>query len=219
MTATEELRRLLDKRGVEWWQSVNMLGCVFTRWYSPLFSDEVVAMENGDGELELFSHLMTPEQAIAATLGESPRLPHFWTHDGALHVELPKLPDSISVRLPDQRDREVSSARTWQYTRDDADATPTRQGDAGTCKLDDFADVPFSVDYEVEGYDMDSGRDYATLAECSACGAYVIVPPSYHHVLTCDGDEVYRPYRFCPNCGRRIVEPTTNDVDAEVDDG
>jgi hypothetical protein len=26
-------------------------------------------MENGDGELELFSHLMTPEQAIAATLG------------------------------------------------------------------------------------------------------------------------------------------------------
>ena len=69
MTATEELRRMLDERGVEWWQSVNMLGCVFTRWYSPLFSDEVVAMENGDGELELFSRLMTPEQAIEATLG------------------------------------------------------------------------------------------------------------------------------------------------------
>lgn len=69
MTATDELRRILDERGVEWWQSVNMLGCVFTRWYSPLFSDEVVAMENGDGELELFSHLMTPEQAIEATLG------------------------------------------------------------------------------------------------------------------------------------------------------
>lgn len=69
MTATDELRRLLDERGVEWWQSVNMLGCVFTRWYSPLFGDEVVAMENGDGELELFSHLMTPEQAVEATLG------------------------------------------------------------------------------------------------------------------------------------------------------
>ena len=75
-----------------------------------------------------------------------------------------------------------------------------------TCKLDDFADVPFSVDYEIEGYDMDSGRDYATLAECSACGAYIIVPPEYHHVLTCDGDEVYQPYRFCPNCGRRIEQ-------------
>ena len=69
MTATDELRRMLDERGVEWWQSVNMLGCVFTRWYSPLFSDEVVAMENGDGELELFSRLMTPGQAIEATLG------------------------------------------------------------------------------------------------------------------------------------------------------
>lgn len=61
-------------------------------------------------------------QAIAdelnATLGESSRLPHFWTHDGTLHVELPKLPESISVRLPAQRDREVGSARVWQYTRD-----------------------------------------------------------------------------------------------------
>ena len=44
-------------------------------------------------------------------------LPHFWTHDGVLHIELPKLPESISVRLPDQRDREVGSARVWQYTR------------------------------------------------------------------------------------------------------
>lgn len=75
---------------------------------------------------------------------------------------------------------------------------------AGTCKLDDFADVPFSVDYEIEGYDMNSGRDYATLAECSACGACIIVPPEYHHVLTFDGDEVYQPYRFCPNCGRKV---------------
>ena len=69
MTATERLRAILDERGVEWWQSANTLGCIFTRWYSPLFGDEVCAMENGDGELELFSHLMTPEQAVAATLG------------------------------------------------------------------------------------------------------------------------------------------------------
>jgi hypothetical protein len=25
------------------------------------------------------------------------------------------------------------------------------------------------------------------------------------------------PPNYCPNCGRRIVDPTTNDVDAEVD--
>ena len=68
-TATDELRRMLDERGVEWWQSANTLGCVFTRWYSPLFGDEVCAMENGEEGLVLFDHYLTPEQAIAATLG------------------------------------------------------------------------------------------------------------------------------------------------------
>ncbi len=69
MSATDELRRLLDERGVEWWQSANTLGCVFTRWNSPLFGDEVVAMENGKEGLVLFDHFMTPAQAIDATLG------------------------------------------------------------------------------------------------------------------------------------------------------
>lgn len=69
MTATERLRALLDERGVEWWQSANTLGCVFTRWYSPLFGDEVCAMENGEEGLVLFDHYLTPEQAIEATMG------------------------------------------------------------------------------------------------------------------------------------------------------
>ena len=69
MTATDELRSLLDERGVEWWQSANTLGCVFTRWHSPLFGDEVCAMENGEEGLVLFDHFVTPEQAIDATLG------------------------------------------------------------------------------------------------------------------------------------------------------
>ena len=68
-SATERLRALLTERGVEWWQSANTLGCVFTRWYSPLFGDEVCAMENGEEGLVLFDHFVTPEQAIAATLG------------------------------------------------------------------------------------------------------------------------------------------------------
>lgn len=69
MTATEKLRRMLDECGVEWWQSANTLGCIFTRWHSPLFGDEVCAMENGKEGLVLFDHFLTPEQAIAATLG------------------------------------------------------------------------------------------------------------------------------------------------------
>lgn len=108
------------------------------------------------------------------------------------------------------------ACNTWCFTPEQAIAATlgscncsnncTNSERTGTCRLEDFADVPFSVDYEIEGYDMGSSRDYATLAECSSCGAYVIVPPSYHHVLTCDGDEVYQPYRFCPACGRRVVD-------------
>ena len=40
-------------------------------------------------------------QAIAdelnATLGESPRLPYFWTHDGVLHIEATRMPTRIVV--------------------------------------------------------------------------------------------------------------------------
>ena len=74
MTATDELRALLDERGVEWWQSANTLGCVFTRWYSTLFGDEVCAMENSKEGLVLFDHFVTPEQAVAATLGLTGKL-------------------------------------------------------------------------------------------------------------------------------------------------
>ena len=166
-SSTKTLRRLLDERGTEhydyraevWWggESSGGGGAKYTAYEQ---TDGLICVEIAD---------LTPEQAIAATLGTT-------------------------------------------------DARPTQEESSGTCKLDDFADVPFSVDYEIEGYDMGSGSDYATLAECSACGAYIIVPPEYHHVLTCDGDEVYQPYRFCPNCGAKVVGPTTNNADAEVGD-
>jgi len=122
LTATERLRRMLDELGVEHEGTDRSL-----RWRDRN-GVMMQAFPLADGELGMDVWSCTPEQAIAATLGscncsnsertDVPRLPHFWTHDGALHVELPKLPESISVRLPDQRDREVGSARVWQYTRD-----------------------------------------------------------------------------------------------------
>ncbi len=155
MSATEELRRLLDERGVEW--DYGITGSTTTRF--SVHGIELTFTPMRDGLV--CSTILTPEQVIAATLG----------------------PCSDS----------------YSCTNDCTNSERT-----GTCRLENFADVPFSVDYEMEGYDMGSSRDYATLAECSSCGAYVIVPPEYHHVLTCDGNEVYQPYRFCPNCGRRI---------------
>lgn len=121
MTATDELRRMLDKRGVEWETDRSGFRVM---WGKPVdeFHDtmQFKAVDNAlpNGGLNVHICGFTPEQAIAATLGTAPRLPHFWTHDGVLHVELQKLPESISVRLPDQRDREVGSARVWRYTLD-----------------------------------------------------------------------------------------------------
>lgn len=152
---TERLRALLDERGVEW--DYGITGPTTTMFrVNGVNGVDLTFTPMRDGLL--CSTILTPEQAIAATLGSC----------------------------------DCSNSERTE-----------------TCRLDGFADVPFSVDYEIDGYDMGSSRDYATLAECSSCGAYVIVPPEYHHVLTCDGDEVYQPYRFCPACGRRI----------EVDDG
>ena len=67
MTATDELRRLLDERGVEWcpsawdrstetyWMTADGNGCLATQ---------------GETKLRLsFADYLTPEQAIAATLG------------------------------------------------------------------------------------------------------------------------------------------------------
>ena len=69
-SASDVLRELLDERGVEWRESVNVANCVFTIYESPTFG-EVAAMDN-DGTLyfhELNGIDVTPEQAIAATLG------------------------------------------------------------------------------------------------------------------------------------------------------
>ena len=160
MDTTDELRKLLAERGVEWHTADNAREWA-TYWTVPTEHDKMALCSAYEfqGHLTVtmgYPHI-TPEQAVAATLGSS------------------------------------------NCTNDCTKSERTE-----TCRLNNFADVPFSVDYEIEGYDMGSGRDYATLAECSACGAYIIVPPEYHHVLTCDGDEVYQPYRFCPNCGRRV---------------
>lgn len=66
MTATEELRRLLDERGVEYTGTHP----AFTAWWG---SNDLYwsAMEVYDGELDLGTSMsnVSPEQAIVATLG------------------------------------------------------------------------------------------------------------------------------------------------------
>lgn len=132
-TATETFRALLDERGVEYMKVDFIDGERIT-------SFDANGREHGyhefpDGETLLRVWHLTPEQAIAATLGAT-------------------------------------------------DARPTQVESSGTCH--DVWDVELT------------GR---LRFQCSECGAVSLeITP-----------------RFCPVCGRKVVEPTTNDVGVKED--
>lgn len=90
MTATDELRRLLDERGVEWKEHKHQLAGSMalqleTLWGQPVDNTSGKQMQHvyhyratemGDGRLFLEAQLTTPEQAIAATLGPREQPPY-----------------------------------------------------------------------------------------------------------------------------------------------
>lgn len=67
-SATDELRRMLDERGVEYYASPNGVawGKLATPIHGRMYTHYAVEI---DGLLCVDSHCITPEQAIAATLG------------------------------------------------------------------------------------------------------------------------------------------------------
>lgn len=70
MSATDELRRLLDERGVEYKVSVeNGTGFEHVTWHPNKLSQWTWNEEFGAGWLAGWQQGVTPEQAIAATLG------------------------------------------------------------------------------------------------------------------------------------------------------
>ena len=83
-SATERLRALLDERGVEWWEEDG-----HTLWYGESLHHAASAFSSfmfGENERVHLNAMVTPEQAVAATLGETPT-PH--VEDlGRLHDEL-----------------------------------------------------------------------------------------------------------------------------------
>ena len=70
MTATDELRRLLDERGVEWWSEDDQEEPAYyfiTKWFAngcEQTYEEIPAIRSRS----LKAYCVTPEQAIAATL-------------------------------------------------------------------------------------------------------------------------------------------------------
>ena len=143
MTATDELRRLLDERGVEWTEPNNKARSHTTYWTAGFL--RCIAVEFNDGMVSIASSSddITPAQAVEATLGR------------------------------------------------------------GTCKVDSFADVRFTEE-DNQGHDY----EYATLAECSECGAILLMPPPY---IWYDENSLYAATNFCPNCGREVTAGAQDD--------
>lgn len=73
-SATDELSRLLDERGVEYYKSPNGIawGKLATPVHGRMYTHYAVEL---DGLLCVDSHCITPAQAIEATLGETPTPP------------------------------------------------------------------------------------------------------------------------------------------------
>ena len=128
MNTTDELRRRLDERGVDYRVSA-------TGYSIDIGPYTTVYANRSDTTLDVSLRQVTPEQAIAATLGR-----------GTCHVTV----------------------------------------------QDNLAETEGMGDIWLE---------------CDACHWQMPLEPSTPR------------FNFCPNCGHRIVDPTTNDVDAEVDDG
>lgn len=75
MSATDELRRMLDERGVEW-SATDTYRLLVTSW-NDASGHSWAFVEHKDGNFsKLTAYHLTPEQAIAATLGKPERKCH-----------------------------------------------------------------------------------------------------------------------------------------------
>lgn len=170
MTATDELRRLLDERGVEYTED---------RGYREFFWDfgesgRARASAIGTkGLVQMIVTGITPAQAIEATLGPREQPPY----------------DELIEALRRDWDIEASwdGLRRFWYVgltdegvrkRDEREATLGR----GTCRMT-----------RVE----DEGRILHGWMECSECGGPVYPPAA---------ERIQDAVKFCPNCGRKVVE-------------
>jgi hypothetical protein len=221
MTATDELRRMLDERGVEY--EVDDAKTVrVTRWRA--YGDWVsfIEYDNGDTKFCIDARRLTPEQAIAATLGREDTytredvesafasgyslgslpvgsdpqwdenrqtvdehmaelgwvrkttlgssnctndctnsertgtcLPHFWTHDGTLHVEATRMPTRIVV----------CEGGTCEFV-------PKRELDASEAENAKLREL-------VDGWDFCSKTKSSTFDNCVGCPLFIQTPHSY----------------------------------------
>jgi len=93
MTATDELRRMLDERGVEWGNIRNdgSESDYLTEWQFENNQGKAIAIEWAVGSglsVEVHRYHLTPEQAIAATLGATDARPTQAESSETCHIDV-----------------------------------------------------------------------------------------------------------------------------------
>lgn len=175
MSATDELRTLLDERGVEWRGGLPTETIV----KEPI---DALYVERPDGRMHVyFRSYLTPEQAVAATLGRG-----MLTADDVrdlieLHSDASggngcDFHNGAYVAIADELNAMLGSSNCTNNER------------TGTCIADE-TDIWECI---CDGIGRYGKRVTVHVMECSECGH------TYEHV---NGD-----YEFCPHCGRRVVE-------------
>lgn len=191
MSATDELRRMLDERGVIWGNVRNdgSESKYLTEWQFDGNQGRAVATEWAVGSglsMEIRRYHLTPEQAIAATLGHEDT----YTRED---VESAFVSGYSLGSLP------VGSDPRWDENRQTVDEHMAELGwvrkdtlGAGTCHnaskvMDEHGQARFA---------------------CSECGAWIdsrmLWNPEYRNgespwVSDCK-------LNYCPNCGRKVVD-------------
>lgn len=163
-TATERLRALLDERGVEYKTDDRQI-VRYTDWGCWFFAEPLGAEPNTLGaQCELVCMPVTPEQAVAATLGPAyePPIAAHWDGD-VLVLTTPRDPSSIHVQRAEGQPRKVYPS--------EATLGP------GTCE--------------------DMYTDDDEWFACSECNAELRVHEPFGVICS---------IRYCPNCGRKVVE-------------
>lgn len=127
-------------------------------------------------------------------------------------IELPELPDAISVHLPDGRGREVYSARTWRYVPEDRQDSMIHASDEENARLETLIDNELAEELERLQSENDMlrelVRDMMRFFEdgdwCTHC----------KKVKECDAQEVYEE-----DCLMRYVfHDHMRELGVEVDD-
>lgn len=182
-TATDRLREMLDERDVEWWEGWNKSLTVFDGANDVRYMADCML-----GQLYIRSVLpITPEQAVAATLGSDREneLQAALNKAAGNWAKADRLARDIWEQVSHCPDYPIPPCMTesiCEQFRNLPDVEQAATLGSGECEM------------VTSGTPCEGNADKA----CIRCGAYGI--GEFY-----DGDGHISTPRFCPNCGRKVM--------------